>query len=153
MRVFFVILSIAYISGIFLLADSPVISSLSPFNPYSLLHIPIYGVLAILLILSLNPPDKPDKLNKLDKLDRQKDQKDQINQTDQIDENNHLLSVFLISIGVALADEVYQSFIPNRDASIIDIFLDILGVGIALFFSKNFLCKNRLNRLNRLNRY
>ncbi len=56
MNLFFSILSVAYIAGIFLFADSPVVSDIAAFNPYSLLHIPLYGVLTILIILSLLPP-------------------------------------------------------------------------------------------------
>jgi VanZ family protein len=37
----------------------------------------------------------------------------------------------LIALGVAVADEIYQAYIPSRDASIIDVFLDIIGI---LFF-------------------
>ena len=55
MRIFFSILSIAYIAGIFLFADSSVVSTLAAFNPYSLLHIPLYGILTVLLIFSFIP--------------------------------------------------------------------------------------------------
>lgn len=55
MRVFFSILSIVYIAGIFLWADSPVVSDLGYFNPYSLLHIPLYAILTVLLIFSFFP--------------------------------------------------------------------------------------------------
>jgi hypothetical protein len=48
----FSFLSIAYIAGIFLWADYPIVEELSAFNPYSLLHIPLYGILTLLLILS-----------------------------------------------------------------------------------------------------
>ena len=51
-QLLFSILSLAYIAGIFLLADSPVVADIAPFNPYSLLHIPLYGILTLLLILS-----------------------------------------------------------------------------------------------------
>jgi hypothetical protein len=55
MRIFFSILSIIYIAGIFLFADSSVVSTLAAFNPYSLLHIPLYGILTVLLIFSFMP--------------------------------------------------------------------------------------------------
>jgi VanZ family protein len=114
MRLISSILSFFYIAGIFLFADSPVVSKLSPYNPYSLLHIPLYGILTFLLIFSFN----------------QKNQKDQRNQ---IDQPNRFLFVGLIALGVALADEIYQSFIPGRDASIIDVFLDLIGITFVLF--------------------
>jgi hypothetical protein len=47
---FFVTLSIANVT--ILPADSPVAHTLSSYNPYSLLHIPLYAVLTILLVLS-----------------------------------------------------------------------------------------------------
>ena len=55
MRFFFILLSAAYIAGIFLWADSSVVSELSAFNPYSVLHIPLYGILTMLLFFSLSP--------------------------------------------------------------------------------------------------
>jgi VanZ family protein len=39
----------------------------------------------------------------------------------------------LISFGVAIADEIYQAYIPSRDASTIDIFLDLIGITLVLF--------------------
>ena len=54
MNILFSILSAAYIAGIFLFADSPMVSDVAPVNPYSLLHIPLYGILTILLILSFS---------------------------------------------------------------------------------------------------
>jgi VanZ family protein len=102
MRPIFSILSIAYIFCIFFWADSPMVSTLAPFNPHSLLHIPLYGILTILLIFTVSPL-------------------------------NHFLTAGLIALGVAIADEIYQSFLPSREASIIDIFLDLLGITFALF--------------------
>ena len=39
----------------FIFADSSVVSTLAAFNPYSLLHIPLYGILTVLLIFSFMP--------------------------------------------------------------------------------------------------
>ena len=44
----------------------------------------------------------------------------------------HFLIPGLIALGVAIADEFYQSFLPNRDASPIDVFLDFIGITFAL---------------------
>ena len=55
MRVFFSILSVAYIWAIFFLADAPVVYTLSSFNPYSILHSPLYGGLTLVLIFSIVP--------------------------------------------------------------------------------------------------
>lgn len=54
---FFTLLSITYVSAIFLLADSTAVSAVAPYNPFSLLHIPLYGVMTILILLSIVPFD------------------------------------------------------------------------------------------------
>ena len=51
MNPFYAFLSAAYIFAIFFLADSGAVSQIGEFNPYSLLHIPLYGILT-----SLDPP-------------------------------------------------------------------------------------------------
>jgi VanZ family protein len=114
-RLIFTLLSIVYIAAIFLWADSPVVSVLAPFNPYSLLHIPLYGILAILLIFSF----LPIKLN-------------HNNQRNQINQRNYFI-VGLVAFGIAIADEIHQSFIPTRDASVIDIFLDAVGIVLVIY--------------------
>jgi len=140
MRLFFSILSLAYISGIFLLADSPIVSSLAPFNPYSLLHIPLYGILTILLFFSIVP--FKFKLNSSTNQIDQKDQKDLTDQTDQI---NRLLIAGLISFGVAIVDEIHQFYVPGRDASIIDVFLDLIGITFVLFLFHQIALRPALN--------
>ncbi|MCJ7784563.1 MAG: hypothetical protein MUP41_11570, partial [Desulfobacterales bacterium] len=37
------------------MADSPMVSELAQFNPYSILHIPVYGILTVLLFFSFMP--------------------------------------------------------------------------------------------------
>jgi VanZ family protein len=131
MRLFFSILSIAYIAGIFLLADSSVVSTLSSFNPYSLLHIPLYGILTFLLIFSFVPLNfNPTN------------QKNQINQRNQRIQINFYLIPGGIALAVAIADEINQAYVPGRDASITDVLLDLVGIALVLFFSFRFL-KNR----------
>jgi VanZ family protein len=219
MGIFFTILSIAYIAGIFLWADSPIVEELSAFNPYSLLHIPLYGILTILLILSrlrfsfvneknqrnlprempslfhrgqINQVKVEDKLkvkvevqrnqtNQINQID-QRNQRDstspinlmnqmkvkvkvevkenpnnasnpsnsiaepkaevkvknnQTNQINQIDQRNqtdqrNLLMAGLIAFIVAIADEIHQAFIPGRNASVIDVLLDLVGIVVVL---------------------
>jgi len=143
MRLFFSILSLAYISGIFLLADSPIVSSLAPFNPYSLLHIPLYGILTILLFFSIVP--FKFKLNSSTNQIDQKDQKDQKDLTDQTDQINRLLIAGLISFGVAIVDEIHQFYVPGRDASIIDVFLDLIGITFVLFLFHQIALRPALN--------
>lgn len=129
MQLFFATLSLASISGIFLLADSPMLAKLSSLNPYSLLHIPLYGVLSILLLFSITP-------NKTIR-------------TQQINRRNHFLVAGLIALGVAIADEYHQSFISGRTASINDVVLDLIGIVSCLFlFSRirNLLSQQTLVR-------
>ena len=153
----FSILSIAFISGIFLLADSSMVSDLSSFNPYSLLHIPLYGVLTGLLAFSILPLKfKCQKHYK----ERNFSMKFNVpNHSDASNILNHLkvfrlyalthLRIFgltylrrdtlfrlltpgLVAFGVAVADEIHQAYIPNRNASINDVFLDLTGIGLGM---------------------
>jgi len=112
MRILFSILSIAYIFCIFFFADSPVVSTLSSFNLYSLLHIPLYGILTILLIFSFVPITQlPNDLI------------------------TRYLFVGFIALIVAIADEIHQAYVPGRDASITDVLLDMVGIVLVLFFA------------------
>jgi predicted membrane metal-binding protein len=149
LNLFFAFLSAAYIAGIFFLADSPVVSSLSAFNPYSLLHIPLYGILALLLILTMTPfglcgslfsalrsplmkrSDDPNLLNGLT-----------VQHSLHIDASPHqriyasargriLISGFIAFL-IGVADECYQSFIPSREASMTDVLLDGIGALLAV---------------------
>lgn len=123
MRILCTVLSIAYIAGIFLWADSPVVSDLAPFNPYSLLHIPLYGILTMLLTFSFIPFKlKP---------------KDPMSQSPS-NSMTQLICIRLfisgaIALIVGIADEIHQSFIPRRDASITDVLLDAVGIVLMLF--------------------
>jgi len=125
MRAFFSILSIAYIAAIFLWADSPVVSDLASFNPYSLLHIPLYGILTFLINLSFKPFKlKPNNAN------NRENPKNSTNPINPI--NLSFLIPGIIALIVAIADEIYQSFIPTRNASAIDVFLDLIGITFVL---------------------
>jgi VanZ family protein len=126
LRIVFPILSIVYIVAVFLLADSPVVSHLAPFNPYSLLHIPLYAILTVLLIFSFNPHPRVNASTH-SRIHRSTHPR--------IHASTHV-RFFLpgaISLIVAIADEIHQSFIPTRDASITDVFLDLIGIALALF--------------------
>jgi membrane protease YdiL (CAAX protease family) len=126
MNILFSILSIIYISAIFILAGSPIVRILAPFNIYSLLHIPLYGILTALLILSfvpikikstkpLNPTNSTNPINSINSITR-------------------FLVVGVIALGVGIADEIYQAYVPGRDASITDVLLDMVGIILVLFF-------------------
>jgi|YelNatPaOPRAMG01_1025707.scaffolds.fasta_scaffold15957_3 VanZ family protein len=111
MRLFFAVLSAGYIFLIFFLADSAAVNYLGHFNPFSLLHIPLYGVLTVLLFLSIHPEQKSAH-------------------------KNAYLGAALIAGAVGILDELYQSFLPNREASGGDVLLDLIGIILALFISK-----------------
>jgi VanZ family protein len=115
MRILFSLISIAYIASIFLLAGSPFISKIATFNPYSLLHIPLYGILTVLLIFSIIPfKNSPNS---------QRNQKDQA---------TPFLFAGLIALGIAVADEIHQAYIPGREASFTDVLLDAIGIALVL---------------------
>jgi VanZ family protein len=110
MNPFFAVLSAAYIFGIFYFADSSVVSRIDEFNPYSLLHIPLYGLLAVLLLLTFitkagtNLPLR-------------------------------YRAAAWIAAGVGVIDEYHQAYIPSRDGSVTDVLLDILGVGLVMILA------------------
>ncbi len=89
-------------------------------NPYSLLHIPLYGILMVLLRLALLPSPIDSKLQPKG------------------------VSSFILPGGIAflagLLDEVNQMFIPGRYASMTDLLLNAVGIGLAsvgiYFFQK-----------------
>lgn len=118
MNLFFSALSAAYIAGIFLFADSPVVSEVAPFNPYSLLHIPLYGILTVLLILSFSP-------FKLKVINEE-------NPRNAMNPRNQLIAG-LIALVVAIADEIHQAYIPSRHSSVTDVFLDFIGIILCVF--------------------
>lgn len=125
MRLIFSILSIAYVTGIFLLSDSSLVSDLSKFNPFSLLHIPLYAILTFLLILSLMPikfnPSNPS------------------NPTNPSNPRTYFLLTGAIASIVAVADEIHQAYVPGRDGSAMDVLLDMIGISLALFLFFRFL--------------
>jgi hypothetical protein len=108
----FAVFSAAYIAGIFLFAGSPAVSTLSAFNPCSLLHIPLYGVLTALLLFSIIPI-RPQAMGAGVATGR-------------------MLIAGLIALSVGMADEYNQCFIPGREASLTDVFLDAGGTALTL---------------------
>jgi VanZ family protein len=103
MNPFFTVLSAVYIFGIFFWADSPAASLIGEFNFCSLLHIPLYGVLTGLLLLAVASEPGTNFAVRY-----------------------HLAAWMAVAVGIL--DEYYQTFIPSREGSVGDVFLDILGV-------------------------
>jgi VanZ family protein len=112
MRPLFSILSTLYIAGIFILPKLISSSLLSKvWNPYSLLHIPMYGVLMMLLTLTFEPRIFSQRRG-----------------------SSGVSFVFLsggFATAVRIPDEFHQVFIPYRDAPIGDVMLDIAGIALA----------------------
>ena len=129
-RLFFRLFSIAYIAGIFLFADSSVISDLSPFNPYSLLHIPLYGILTFLLVFSVLPYST--HLTHSTHSDNSTDSTNLTHSTYSTHSTRFLI-VGLIATMIGVADEIHQAYIPGRNASVVDVFLDVVGIALCLF--------------------
>lgn len=141
MNSIFMVLSATYISGIFLFADSSLVSELSTFNPYSLLHLPLYGILTLLLFFSLNSFKSKRKIDSNTCLPHGPSIKNVVQSTDDPrpeynskGRNSCFFVVGLVGLTVAIADEIYQSYIPGRDASVTDVFLDLSGIILTLFF-------------------
>jgi VanZ family protein len=111
MNPFFTVLSAAYIFGIFFFADSPAVSQINQFNPHSLLHIPLYGVLTGLLLLALASKPKTNLATRY-----------------------HLAAWAAVAVGIL--DEYHQTFIPSRESSVGDVLLDILGVGLVVILAR-----------------
>jgi VanZ family protein len=59
--------------------------------------------------------------------------------TGSINVRNRLFICTLIAAAVAVADEIHQAFIPNREGSITDVLLDLLGIILVLFVVKKLL--------------
>jgi len=152
MRLLFSILLSIYIFCIFFLADSSVVSTLATFNPYSLLHIPLYGILTVLLIFSFVPITQLLNnlmINKLIhssthlRIDSFTHSRINASTHPRINTSTHpriyTSTYFLLSGGIALivaiADEIHQAYVPGRDASVTDVLLDLVGIILVLFFA------------------
>jgi len=99
------------------------VSDVAPFNPYSILHIPLYGILTLLLILSF-PPQRRRFVNPM-------------NSKDSINPSNPVVPG-IIGFIVAIADEIHQAYLPNRNASVIDVLLDLAGIICCILLIRRF---------------
>ena len=134
-NIFFSTLSAAYIAAIFLFADSPMVSDVAPFNPYSLLHIPLYGILALLLILSFSPQRK-----------RFINPTNSISSTNPTNSRNLIISG-IIALVVAIADEIHQAYLPSRNASVIDVLLDLVGIICCILLIRRFQSQSVISKV------
>jgi len=141
-RMFSVVLSIFYIASVFVLAGSPVVETISKFNPYSLLHIPLYGIMTILLVFSIVPVPRGFKNGSVQPsgdLPRPRS-----NGTTGL--AIRLFAAGAIAWVVGIFDEVHQLYVPGRDGSIGDVCLDMVGIAIALLICIVFFKTRYLNK-------
>jgi hypothetical protein len=134
-NIIFAFLSVAYIFVIFFFADSSAVSAVAPYNPFSLLHIPLYGILTVLIVFAL-VPFKSFPFSRIRRFNRN----DPIgingpNGLTFLNVRNRFIIAGFISILVALADEYHQVFIPTREGSFTDVLLDVGGITLAIFFT------------------
>ena len=142
MRILFSLLSSFYVAAIFILAGSPAVQTLSRFNPYSLLHIPLYGILALLLVFSIVPIPRGLKVGWI----RPGGGMARLRSAGMAGLTTRLLIAGAIALVVAIFDEIHQLSVPGREGSAGDVVLDAVGIAIALllcfwFFKTQFLNK------------
>lgn len=113
MNPFFSVLSALYIFMIFFYADSSAVSVVSEVNPFSLLHIPLYGILTGLLLVALASRGNFNR-------------------------NLRYASATVIALTTGILDEYHQSFIPSREASGGDVLLDFVGIVLVLILALRF---------------
>ncbi len=128
MNPIYALFSAAYIFIIFFFADSGSVSRIEKFNPYSLLHIPLYGLLTFLLLLSFCTGGGQYT-------------------------RKRVTGAGVIAGVVGALDEFHQIFIPTRDGSLGDVFLDIVGTVLAILiftriYSALFLSKRKRKEIN-----
>ncbi len=128
MRILFSIFSFLYIAAIFILAGSPEVRILSEFNPYSLLHIPLYGVMTFLLVFSMVPVPHGFKRESV----RLGDDSTAPRAEGTIGVMVRFFLSGAIAMAVGVLDEVHQLSVPGRDGSAGDVMLDTVGIAIAL---------------------
>ena len=110
-NLFFAVVSAGYIFAIFYGADSPAAAQLGEYNPFSLLHIPLYGFLAVLLNLALWPEQEKE-----------------------VRRRRVLAGVLALLVGSL--DEYHQTYLPIREGSVADVVLDGVGILLALVISE-----------------
>ncbi len=142
MRFLSSILSFFYVACIFFLAGSPEARALSEFNPYSLLHIPLYGIMTFLLVFAMVPIPRAFKIGSICPCAN--------SMGEQSAGTPGLLLRFFIAGAIALTvgilDEVHQLYVPGRDGSVSDVILDTAGILLALLLCSWFFKTQFFNR-------
>jgi len=128
MRILFSLLSLFYVASIFILAGSPVVHTLSEFNPYSVLHIPLYGILAFLLVFSMVPITQGFKEASI----QPSSDSTRPRSKGTVGLTVRLFVAGAIALAVGIFDEVHQLSVPRREGSVSDVALDMVGIAIAL---------------------
>jgi hypothetical protein len=152
MRILFSLLSLCYIAAIFILAGSPVVETLSEFNPYSLLHIPLYGIMTLLLVFSMVPIPRGFKDGSIQPSGGSAKPRSRGTE----DLTIRLLFAGGIAWVVGIFDEVHQLYVTDRDASAGDVVLDMVGIAIALllcFWLFKTLFSNKPTKLAQPNKF
>ena len=112
MSLLFGLISAGYIALIFALAGLPDrVRLIRVFNPLSLLHIPLYGLLTFFLIRTFLPK-RGDPLIRSFRLT--------------------LVFTTFLALLIAVLDELHQVHIPGREASGWDVVLDTAGICLAV---------------------
>lgn len=101
---------VLYIFSIFFYADSPIVSRIGVLNIFSLLHVPLYGFLTFLLLRAFGWDRKANY-------------------------RFYFAVTAFIAIGIGILDEFHQLGMPSRQGSVTDVFLDAVGVSLALFLT------------------
>ena len=154
-RPMFFLASLIYIGAIFFFAGSPLVSKLAVFNPWSLLHIPLYFIMTMLLLLSFLPiPPLSLKPWTPSSVISSLNPKPETYRPDRPNRPNRPLPIglslspfvsrlspgvfalpLLIAVVVAIADEAHQALLPTRSASLGDVLLDLVGIALAVFLA------------------
>ena len=145
MRILFSLLSLFYIACIFILAGSPLVHTLSRFNPYSLLHIPLYGMLAFLLIFSMVPVTQGFKEASVQAYSHST----RLRSRGTAGLKFRLFVAGAIAFAVGIFDEVHQLSVPGRQGSVSDVALDTVGIAIALLLCFWLFKSRALNKPNK----
>ena len=125
---YYFLISTLYVFCIYLWAGSPLVPLINAVNPFSLLHVPLYGILTVLFLLALNTHLRQRPAWRY-------------------------LFVGFITLSIAVVDEVQQSFLPYRVGSVTDVLLDMTGVCFAMLVFGQFSIFRGLRRFRKFRKF